>query len=1059
MADKRDLKRDTAVLVQRVDDQGWVSSHSEVHDDLHATAHVVPTLASLGRKSQAEAGARQLMMRRDEAGGWDDPLTTVLALEAFVALKLRGIDTHDISRVVENGIRALRDQPLLELLEHELRVARVIVLAGLSRQDAALIDAGLLRARSALETNPKWSRDLQTVQHGLIALVDLYLITQDFGLRELIDMLLSEFGLLDKSASWSTGKSLEVISRTGTILEKLGHKELAKTAYDIAFSMADAEKLDSVSLKMRIELGVRLFGAIEEPESDTLPGSDPEPVTEPEPALAESDEVAAVRYDDLPAVKPLRNREGVSAVILQAGPANSVVETLEQLLSQSRVPDQIVLIWTDGSASRITTATNTAIIEIHARNAEMVFPWKLALNASNADWLWMIPSGVTIGVRTLETMLESHGNKDGIYLTDHPEELDSAVDDLITENHFSPERCLLRFKAVSGAKLPSDGGAFWDILVEISEKDRWRAVQSSSDAFVQSPSKSIDDFAADLEATSSFYHRHPVQGPEERKVRRDALIQAKQALYERCSADAQPLVSVVIAGPSENNGFKSSFDSLVRNTREVPFEVVCVIDPEMPEGSRREMEESGALLIPAGKSVNEDRNHGAEQCKGRYIVFLDAGVEVEEGWLSSMVSARFEEALVGIVGGLILSEKFTIEHAGVVFDEESLPVYLHKGGPTVLSHIHKRRPYQAVAGGLIMVDKSLWKAIGGFDNTMMEETAAIDFCLRARDRGKTVVYEPKTKAVRHVSIELPESACRTFAAKWRSSLTSDLEMYARMDGYRVEKRESSHHLIPIGPKMQNADALPASNEPISTTRIIRPVEEKVKEISGQDLASLLTRAETLLQNGHFDVAEETLVKGKHQVNGNVQGRVMYWTLLGDSQFRLNKPEDAFTCYKKAVKDDPSAERAWVGIGTYHLVKGDLDQAEDIFQKIVSLNTTSTRGFLGLGNVNLRRGQPGDALPSFVQAARIDPGYRPTIVGLVASAVQAEKMSEALSPLQDYLQLHPDDNEARFHLAAIYYGNEEMEMAREEAARVLKINPQHRGARELIEKLSHNRDAS
>ena len=40
-----------------------------------------------------------------------------------------------------------------------------------------------------------------------------------------------------------------------------------------------------------------------------------------------------------------------------------------------------------------------------------------------------------------------------------------------------------------------------------------------------------------------------------------------------------------------------------------------------------------------------------------------------------------------------------------------------------------------------------------------------------------------------------------------------------------------------------------------------------------------------------------------------------------------------------------------------------------------------------------------------------------------------------------------------------YGNEEMDSAREEAARVLKINPQHRGARELIDKLSHNRDAS
>lgn len=69
------------------------------------------------------------------------------------------------------------------------------------------------------------------------------------------------------------------------------------------------------------------------------------------------------------------------------------------------------------------------------------------------------------------------------------------------------------------------------------------------------------------------------------------------------------------------------------------------------------------------------------------------------------------------------------------------------------------------------------------------------------------------------------------------------------------------------------------------------------------------------------------------------------------------------------------------------------------------------------------------------------------------------MDEALTPLRSYLDLHPEDSEARFHYAAILYGGNEVEQAREEAQRVLLVNPQHRGALELIDNLDQRTSTS
>ena len=223
--------------------------------------------------------------------------------------------------------------------------------------------------------------------------------------------------------------------------------------------------------------------------------------------------------------------------------------------------------------------------------------------------------------------------------------------------------------------------------------------------------------------------------------------------------------------------------------------------------------------------------------------------------------------------------------------------------------------------------------------------------------------------------------------------------------------------------------------------------------TSQSLADAITRADSFFKSGDYSNAEETLVSMQSVLNGHVEERVTFWTLLGDARFRQDKPDEAYQCYRKAVNDDPSAERAWIGIGTYHMIKDELEDARLIFTRILELNPVNQRGHLGLGNSYLKEERPADALPHFKEAVRLDPRYRHAVVGLVAAAVQAEKMEEAVQGLVRYLDEKPEDVEVRFHLAAIYFGTSQGDLAKDHAEQVIQANPEHTGAQQILAHLA------
>ncbi|HEY2705482.1 MAG TPA: glycosyltransferase family 2 protein, partial [Candidatus Dormibacteraeota bacterium] len=81
------------------------------------------------------------------------------------------------------------------------------------------------------------------------------------------------------------------------------------------------------------------------------------------------------------------------------------------------------------------------------------------------------------------------------------------------------------------------------------------------------------------------------------------------------------------------------------------------------------------------------------------------------------------------------------------------------------------RTVSAVTGACLMVKRSLWEEVGGFDERLRVMYNDIDFCLRLRDRGYRNVYSPLAELVHHHSasrsrsLVLPEDT-GLFIQRW-----------------------------------------------------------------------------------------------------------------------------------------------------------------------------------------------------------------------------------------------------------------------------------------------------
>lgn len=138
-------------------------------------------------------------------------------------------------------------------------------------------------------------------------------------------------------------------------------------------------------------------------------------------------------------------------------------------------------------------------------------------------------------------------------------------------------------------------------------------------------------------------------------------------------------------------------------------------------------------------------NQGAQASRGRYLLFLNNDTEVSPEWLAPLLEA-IKQPDVGVVGCKLLYPDGTIQHAGIELIR-GVPDHPWRFAPSDVPEANRPRAMDMVTGACLLIPRTLFFPLLGFDETFLNGVEDVDLCLRARMAGLRVFYEPRACAL------------------------------------------------------------------------------------------------------------------------------------------------------------------------------------------------------------------------------------------------------------------------------------------------------------------------
>ena len=173
-------------------------------------------------------------------------------------------------------------------------------------------------------------------------------------------------------------------------------------------------------------------------------------------------------------------------------------------------------------------------------------------------------------------------------------------------------------------------------------------------------------------------------------------------------------------------------------------------------------------------------NIGVENCEGELLVFLNNDVKIiSPDWLEQMAYYAQQDH-IGATGAKLLYPDNTIQHAGIVLEQESISrhLYLGKEEKEVVENnaLNFTRNYLALTAACLMISRDKFNSVGGFDPQFEVEFNDIDLCLKLYEKNLYNVF------VSSVKIFHFESSTRRHPHSDNASYKRHLEEVALMNG-------------------------------------------------------------------------------------------------------------------------------------------------------------------------------------------------------------------------------------------------------------------------------------
>lgn len=214
----------------------------------------------------------------------------------------------------------------------------------------------------------------------------------------------------------------------------------------------------------------------------------------------------------------------------------------------------------------------------------------------------------------------------------------------------------------------------------------------------------------------------------------------------------EPLVSIIIPNKDEKESLKLCLDSIKKKTTYANYEIIIVennsTSSEIFEYYRELEQDERIQVITWDGPFNYSaiNNFGVKHAHGELLLFLNNDVEVlSEKWMEELV-ANTQRPEVGITGVKLLYPDGTIQHAGTVIGIGGIAGHMLVGlkgdRSGYLNKAVTQMNYSAVTAACMMMKRSVFESLNGFEEQLAVAFNDVDLCLRTVASGQLVVYNP-----------------------------------------------------------------------------------------------------------------------------------------------------------------------------------------------------------------------------------------------------------------------------------------------------------------------------
>lgn len=329
--------------------------------------------------------------------------------------------------------------------------------------------------------------------------------------------------------------------------------------------------------------------------------------------------------------------------------------------------------------------------------------------------------------------------------------------DLLRSNNyithfFVADRMLV--EEVGGEDGEYNGAQDYDLILKCTERAKgiahiprilyhWRVHKAST---ADNPASKMYAFDAGKRAIED----HLKRCGEISKVSHEKDLGFYRVKYQ---VQGSPLISIIIPNKDQVESLDKCLRSIEKSSYK-NYEIIIVENNSTEDETfayYKKTESDKIRIVYWSDEFNYSaiNNFGVKHARGDYLLLLNNDVEViTTDWLEEL-TANCQRKDVGIVGARLYYPDDTIQHAGIVIGIGGVAGALFVGMPRMFTgYLHKasiQQDLSAVTAACMMVKRSVYEELGGLEEELKVAFNDVDFCLRAREKGYLVVYDPKVE--------------------------------------------------------------------------------------------------------------------------------------------------------------------------------------------------------------------------------------------------------------------------------------------------------------------------